>query len=279
MQALFGSSVPGVDWERTMSQRLAVLLDFRQVFDVERRRFKMIWAFNYFLDFVRHRGAGRHYPISLMIDELSSLFSIEMLAGEILGKDLDELINVIARNYRIWLTIAHQEQFQLTERIQKTFMTMGTQILGSTSDRDAAISSAKQFFRYDPYWVKKYEPAAAGSTRSEEFTIEEQFLIYSYYFTDLGRFQFLVRPAIGEGKVIQGLRRISIEGLDQGQYPDEELVALARELLMKRYGKPVGEVFAEINMRLAQKMNIPKPSVTPSKEENIVKAVPPLWTD
>jgi hypothetical protein len=42
----------------------------------------MIWAFNYFMDFVKHRGAGRHHPIGLIIDELASLFSkISKLPG------------------------------------------------------------------------------------------------------------------------------------------------------------------------------------------------------
>jgi len=216
MRAIFGASQPGVNWQTVISDGLAVLLDFRQDFDVERRRFKMIWTFNYFLDFVKRRGAGRHTPISLMIDELSSLFSVDTLNGELFGKDLDELINVIARNYRIWLTIAHQEQFQLTERIQKALMTLGTQIIGITSDWEASLTSAKQFFRYDPYWVKKYEPIGAQGYRSVEFTVEEQIQMASHKFTDLGRFQFLVRPALKEGSVMGCMLPISIYGFDHG---------------------------------------------------------------
>ncbi len=77
----------------------------------------------------------------------------------------------------------------------------------------------------------------------------------------------------------QDLRRISIERLDWGQYPDEKLVATARELLMKRYGKTVSEVIAEIKDRLSQKTSLRKLSATHSKEESVVEAIPPLWTE
>ena len=76
MKAMFGASEPGVNWNDVIQKRLIVLLDFRHEHDIERRRFKMVWAFNYLLDFIKHRGAGRHIPISLIIDEFSSLFSV-----------------------------------------------------------------------------------------------------------------------------------------------------------------------------------------------------------
>jgi len=276
MRAIFGASQPGVNWQTVISDGLAVLLDFRQDFDVERRRFKMIWTFNYFLDFVKRRGAGRHTPISLMIDELSSLFSVDTLNGELFGKDLDELINVIARNYRIWLTIAHQEQFQLTERIQKALMTLGTQIIGITSDWEASLTSAKQFFRYDPYWVKKYEPIGAQGYRSVEFTVEEQIQMASHKFTDLGRFQFLVRPALKEGSVMGCMLPISIYGFDHGLYPLQDQILRARELLTKRSGKSVNEILVEIDNRLSGRKVIQASSET--HMSTAIKS-PSLWTD
>ena len=278
MKAMFGSGELGVDWKNVIRQHLAVLLDFRQEYDVERRQFKMIWAFNYFMDFVKRRGAGRHHPISLIIDELSSLFSIETLAGQVFSKELDELINVIARNYRVWLTIAHQEQFQLTPRMQKSLMTLGTQVLGATSDSEASLASAKQFFHYDPYLVRKYEATGSTGIRSVEFKADEQFLLDSYNFTNLGRFQFLVRPAHKEGEVGRSLRQISIAGLDQDLFPNEELVTQARKLLMKRSGKPVGEVLVEIENRFLQKKGLSKLQDKALKDKTSEMDKPSLWT-
>ena len=279
MQAMFGSNSPGINWADVMHQRQAVLLDFRHEFDIERRRFKMMWAFNYFLDFVKRRGAGRHQPVSLIIDELSSLFSTDALVGEIFGKELDELINVIARNYRVWLTMAHQEQFQLMGQLSKTIMTMGTQILGSTSDWESALMSAKQFYEYDPYLVKKYEPTVYLEDRSVEFTIDEQALLHSYKFMKLRRFQFLVRRAAQEGSVERYLYPISIERLDQGHYPNEELVQQARTLLMQKRGKPVQEAVSEIQSRL-EKSKIPSKAAKKALARETTKDDPPsLWTD
>jgi hypothetical protein len=281
MQAMFGASTPGINWTEVMSQGLAVLLDIRDEFDIERRKFKMMWAFNIFLDFVKRRGAGRHQPISLIIDELSSLFSADALSGAVFGKELDELINVLARNYRVWLTIAHQEQFQLMGQMSKTIMTMGTQIFGSTSDWEAALISAKQFYEYDPYRVKKTEPIGTSifEDRTVEFTIDEQSLLHSYKFMRLRRYQFLVRRASEEGSIDRYLYPISIERLDQGQYPNEELVRQARTRLMQHRGKPINSALSEIQTRLKESIALSKPSARALAQATSENDPSPLWTN
>ena len=278
MKAMFGSSSPGVDWNRVIQRRQTVLLDFRHEHDIERRQFKMMWAFNYFLDFIKRRGAGRHQPISLVIDELTSLFPDKALASEIFGRELDELINVIARNYRVWLTIAHQEPFQLAERLQKSLFTMGTQIMGSTSDWESALYLAKQFYRYDPYLVKKEELTGWG-TRTVEYTIDEQDLLHSYTFTGLKRYQFWVRPALNEGMVGSHLYPVSIKNVDRGLYPNEELIKQARMLLMKHFGVPIDDVLREIEERVRQRKALPKRPVEVLSREVSVEEVAPLWTE
>ncbi len=259
MKAMFGASIPGIDWNRVVHERSAVLLDFRHEQDIERRRFKMVWAFNYFLTFIKHRGAGRHRPVGLIIDELTSLFSVQTLSTDLFASDLDDLINVIARNYRVWLTITHQELFQLDERARKTLMAMGTQVLGVTSDRDAALDLAREFFRFNPYWVKKREPIYNSSHgvsniidyRTVEFTMDEQTLLRSYAVSDQGRFHFLVSAAPREGDTTGALRPVTLQNLDRDRYPDEQLVAQARTLLMERRAERVSDILAEIDARFA----------------------------
>ena len=106
-------------------------------------------------------------------------------------------------------------------------MTMGTQILGVTSDPAAAEYYAHLFYHYDPRLVKKYEPVYAsveGYPRphlltSVEYTAEEQRLLKSYQFTGLGRFHFLVRPAPEEGDITGELLPVSIAGFDADSIP------------------------------------------------------------
>lgn len=257
MRAMFGSSLPGIDWHKVMLNGITVLFDFRHEHDLERRRFKMVWAFNYFLDFVRHREAGRHKPIGLIIDELTSLFSLQALSNELFGADLDELINVIARNYSIWLTIAHQEMFQLTEHIMKSLMTMGTQILGVTTDPDAAIQMARIYHKYEPYWIKKYIPTWASvegipqivDYTTEEFSLEEQIAMHSRKFFDQERFHFLIKTASGEGSVVGKLRPVTIENFDRGLYPDQSLLNETMAWLLEKNGLSIDKVLEEIRAR------------------------------
>lgn len=273
MKAMFGADQAGIDWKRIISGKYAVLLDFRGEQDLERRRFKMVWAFNYFLSFIKDRGAGRHRPVSLIVDELTSLFASSTLTTDIFASELDELINVLARNYMVWLTLAHQELFQLDERAQNVLMAMGTQMLGVTSDRSAALALARQFFRYDAYRVKKYEPMY-GSTfgmptildyRTVEFTMEEQAILNSYQFSDQGRFHFLVRTAAREGDITGALRPISLAHFDEDIYPNEELVAQAREILMERRGRPIREILSEIKARRTARQVLSVMSKPPSE--------------
>ena len=257
MRAMFGAREPGISWQRVVDQGYAVLIDFRGEHDLERLRFKMIWLYNYLLEFIRRRGPGRHKPISLIIDELTYLLQFETLRTSLLAQDLDELINRIARNYSVWLTLCHQEMYQLPETIQKTLMTMGTQILGVTTDTESAVEVARRFVRFDPQLVKKYEPVYNSSMgvlsvidyRSVEFSIEEQELLNSFRLLDLSRYHFLVSSASVEGTPGSGWQPVSIEGFDRKMYVDEVLTARARELLMARRGRLVSELLLEIEAR------------------------------
>ena len=191
MRAMFGASRPGIWWPEVDQQCLAVLVDFSGVTDPPQRAFMMRWVYHSFMEYVKWRGPGRHRPISILIDELTALLaSTEELATKAFAADLNHFINVIARNFSIWLTVCSQELYQHSEELQKTLMTMGTQILGVTSDPDAAIKLARQFYRYDPFWKKKEEAVYGGfmgqfwpiDWRSVEFTPEEQELLNSYRF-------------------------------------------------------------------------------------------------
>jgi hypothetical protein len=259
MRAMFGADTPGIDWAQVVEKRQAVLLDFRHVHDLERRRFLILWVYMSLMEFIKHRGAGRHTPISLIVDELAALGNFRTSSGSSLfADDLEELINVYARNHSVWLTLAHQELYQFEERIQKTLMTMGTHIFGVTSDPEAALTIARHIFFYDPKWLKRRDPLYMSDSmgpyivdeRPVEFSAEEQAILHSARFRQLRTFHFLVRPAPGEGTVTGELTAVSIENFDRGLWVNEELVARARALLRERCSTPIPQLLAAIETRL-----------------------------
>ena len=118
------------------------------------------------MSYIQSRGTGREKPISIVIDELASMYSS---TGNMIADDINELINVVSRNYNIWLTIAHQEMFQFDEPTRKALMTLGTQMVGHTDDSDAAMFFAKRFDYIDPYDVKDVRKQF-GSHTKQTFT-------------------------------------------------------------------------------------------------------------
>ncbi|MBN1813647.1 MAG: hypothetical protein JXA14_17540 [Anaerolineae bacterium] len=281
MRAMFGASEPGIAWDRVVAGKQTVLLDFSRELNAERRRFKLLWCFHSLCDFFKLRGmAGRDVPISFIIDELTQLLGFGAEEHSAMASDIEELISVVARNYGVYLTIAHQNLPQIgSERIQKALMTMGTQIIGVQTDPISAQLLAHTFLRYDPYAVKRQEPMWMSNMgavfvvdyRPIEFTPEEQTLLGSHRFMDLRKFEFLVRAAQSEGEMGQTLRKMSIARLDRGLYPESGWVDQARVLLMERRGRQVDEVNAQIAARQAvRSSHLPPPAQEP-------KGVPGLW--
>jgi hypothetical protein len=281
MRAMFGAAKPGIVWAQAVRKGQTVCLDFRKELNPERRRFKLLWCFRSLCDYFKLRGfAGRQRPVSFIIDEVTQLLGFGPGEHSIMAEDIEELISVVARNYGVYLTIAHQNMAQLnSERIQKALMTMGTQMIGVQTDPQSARYLADYFCRYDPYEVKRHERvwgSAYGDFyvidyRPVEFTPEEQSLSNGYEFMDLQRFEFLVRAPRREGDLRAPLRRVSIAGLDRGLYPDQELVARARGLLMKRHGRSVREVLGEIAARQR------RPGASPSPAALEAGGTPGFW--
>jgi hypothetical protein len=82
--------------------------------------------------------------------------------------------------------------------------------------------------------------------RRVEFTIDEQDRLLADQFQALGRFQFLMRRAQGEGDLTGKLTPISIAALDAGQYPSTTLLADLYPELRRRSGVPMADLLAAI---------------------------------
>ena len=206
---------------------------------------------------MKRRGAGQHVPVGLVIDELTALYNFDALAGSnIFAADLDELINVLARNYKIWLTLAHQELFQVDLKTRKTLLGMGTKIIGVTSDSEAALTLAQELFAYDPTLIRHFDPIydSRGNLidlSPVSWSIQEQQLLAARRFLTLEPFHFLVKPAVSEGNVTGSLVPLSIANIDQGIWVDEAAVSQVRRTLSERSGQPLDVLLALPAARLA----------------------------
>lgn len=245
LRAMVASHEPRIDWEAVIGAGKTVLLDFRGVLDSERRRFLMLWVFREFLTYIKRRGAGRHTPVGLVVDELTALYNFDAQAGStIFAADLDELINVLARNYSVWLLLALQELFQVDEKSRKTLLTMGTKIIGVTTDSEAALTLAGAFMPYDPTLIKHFDPVYDMRGTIVDFTprywsIEEQLLLAARAFQTLKPFHFLVKVSEREGDVTGHMQPLSIANLEPGVWVDEVAVTHLRSELAAQSGVPV----------------------------------------
>jgi hypothetical protein len=272
MLAAFSAPQSGVDWAQAIGQGQTILIDFRHEQDPDRRQFKLLYWFRSLIDYIKHRGmAGRGQEVVLMIDEITQLLGQRTQAGHsLLAEDLEELVAVLGRNFGVNVVLAHQNLSQIEERIRNILMQMGTQIIGVTTHPDDALTLARYFWFYDPYQVKKVERVWMGIStlsiggsyteptvidqRTVEFTQDEQYSLAAAKFQQLGKFQFLVRPAVGEGDVTGKLKRISLANLDRNQYPDEGELAPVRAYLRQKGGVPLTRLLQGINQpQLAEK--------------------------
>ena len=282
MRAMCGSSENELDWQRAVTHGETILLDFRHVIDLERRRFLLLWVFHSFLGFIQRRGAGRHTPVGLVVDELTALYNFDAQAGSsIFSADLDYLINVLARNNRVWLTLANQELFQVDLKTRKTLLGMGTKIIGVTADSEAAEYLAHELFPFDPALVKKYEPVFDGrgnliDMKSIEWTIAEQQVLAARHFLSLKPFHFLVKPALGEGNSTGSLMPMSIANIEQGIWVDETAVSELRAKLAARSGRPIAVLVQSLssptNYPVAQEAAAQQIGLTPVADVESVPA-------
>jgi hypothetical protein len=184
-----------------------------------------------------------------------------------LAQELDEFINVYMRQHTIWFTAAHQELYQIDEQLRNTLLSLGTYILGSTSSMESARELSDALFFRDPYWVKYYRPVYGRTLPHKPLEViaelpefmhlEEQREIFAKRIKQLGRFQFLLRPAIAEGHIGSAVLPLTIREVDRDketneyQFPDLTLIPRLRAALAKQSGIPVQTPLKEQEARLA----------------------------
>jgi hypothetical protein len=266
LQAMFGAAKPGINWHDVTQKGQTVLLDFRREQDEEMRRFKMLWVFDYLYSWIKTRGRQDEKPFGVIIDEFAHM--TQQVAGGTnpLARELDEFINVYMRQHTIWFTAAHQELYQIDDQLRNTLLSLGTYILGATSSMESARQLADALFSRDPWWVKHYrkvwgrvlphKPVEVIAEEPEFLPLEEQTELFAQRIKQLGRFQFLLRPAIAEGHIGSAVLPLSIKDEDRDretgeyQFPDASLIARVRAALAKQSGMPVQTLLKEQEQRM-----------------------------
>jgi hypothetical protein len=270
LRAMFGASKPGINWNDVAEKGQTVLLDFRREQDEEMRRFKLLWTFSYLYEWIKTRGRSDDTPFGVIIDEFAHMTQKVAGGTNPLAQELDEFINVYMRQHTIWFTAAHQELYQIDEQLRNTLLSLGTYILGGTSSMESARTLADALFSRDPWWVKYwrpvYEPRPSWArSRPQEYEppkepefmpLEEQTELFAQRIKGLGRFQFLLRPAIAEGHIGSAVLPLTIRDLDRDketgecQFPEAHLMQRLHAALVKHTGIPLKKLLAEQEQRL-----------------------------
>jgi hypothetical protein len=271
-RAMFGATEPGIKWDEVVQKKQTVLPDFRHEQDEEMLRFKMLWAFDYLYSWIKTRGRQDDNPFGVIIDEFAHMTQKVVDAANPLAKDLDTFINVYMRQHTIWFTAAHQELYQIDEQLRNTLLSLGTYILGGTSSMESARTLADALFSRDPWWVKYWRPVYEprpywARSRPDDYEppkepefmpLEEQTELFAQRIKNLGRFQFLLRPAVAEGHIGSAVLRLSIQDEDRDkatgeyQFPDSALIQRLRRALAKQSGIPIARLLKEQESRVPQ---------------------------
>jgi hypothetical protein len=272
LRAMFGASTPGINLNDVARKGITVLLDFRHEQDEEMRRFKMLWSSDYLFSWSKTRGRQDDNPFGVIIDEFAHMTQQAEGRTNPLAKDLDTFINVYMRQHTIWFTAAHQELYQIDEQLRNTMLSLGTYILGGTSSMASARTLADALFSRDPWWVKYWRPvfpsvppSARGKLEAyqpilepEFMPLEEQTELFAQRIKGLGRFQFLLRPAVAEGHIGSTVLPLTIRDLDRDketgeyQFPEVPLMQRLRTALAKQSGVPIARLLQEQENRLPQ---------------------------
>lgn len=251
LRAMFCTAPASLDLPSVVANRQTVIADFRGETNPRARLFKTRWVFDVLLAYIRHRGAGRHRPFALHIDEVTELTNQASLDQDLFAADLDYLLNVLCRNSNVWATIAHQQLWQLSERTQETLLSMGTQMIGVVSDFPSAEALAKRYWALSPHRVKRWRNVWMSSSDPQtgaalpfvveqepvDFPLDEQAFLAARAMMGLRPFEFLVKPR-DEMKLTKVSLAADMDGLWPTDHP--ALLAQIRGNLGRRLCPPDG---------------------------------------
>jgi hypothetical protein len=303
LRAMFGALKPGIDFAAVERNGQTVLIDFRSETDPQLKRFKLLWIFSSIFEYSKLRGRREH-PLGLIIDEMASLCQHVPAGENPLADLLDEFINVYMRNHHIYFTYAHQSIYQLDKKLRNSLLSLGTYIFGRSATIQEARELGDLLWKNDPFrvkhsrtvWGKVDPPPLLGysrygydryperyqdylkwqsphfpyyvlATEPEFMSLEDQREEAANRLTELGLFEFFLRPSLREGEVSNTVSQVRIASVMQDketgeyQFPDQAVVARIRSLLETTSGTPIQRLLAEQDALIPteQQQELPRP--------------------
>jgi hypothetical protein len=253
-RATYGSARPGFDYGHSLHK---VVFHIGSGAEGEHTQRMLDWELRSLIAFIRRRGSGRHTPVGIFIDEISTMFVESDKGMEIFAHLLAELVHVLRRQYRVHpLCVIHQNQAQLHPQIAQHLAALG-QIVGKVADYETAIQLVPQLFDQRPL-VKYWDPVLMHLPnrgieivhhRPVEYTQREIEHMQAQLLLSLDTFKFLCRLS----PFAEGGRRTELQQLDfsplLGRFPDDAFVKAMRRQLAAASGLPIAQVLAEIEAR------------------------------
>jgi hypothetical protein len=226
--------------------------------------------------------------LGLIIDELATLSQHVPTGDNPLVDLLEQLINVYMRNHRIYFTCCHRSIYQVDEKLRNSLFSLGTYLFGRCDTPQEARELGDLLWKNDPFRVKhsrtvwgKVDPppllhsySRYGYDRYPEWYADYRMLepTFPYYvlatepefmsledqreeaanrLTDLGLFEFMLRPSLREGAVSSEVSQVNLARLMQDKatgefcYLDQAVVAGIRSQLETVSGTPIKTLLAE----------------------------------
>lgn len=259
-RATYCAVKPGFSWQDVVDRGQTVLLDFRSFADQDDLRvFGLVWWFRSLFGFIKKRGAGRHTPIGLVIDELWHFLSGNADQQDLIAGDFEELVVTRSRSHQVWLSLSHQELNQLSRRMGNVLMSLGTQIFAGTSDlEEGAEVWAKRFDDFELLKARAHRNVWGSAFRGPDYIREEQPVLMTIQeqirktaqekYMHLPPLTFWGAVASREGELGRSPVRFTVSTEDG--FVDQEKVTIARKRLAERSGRLITEVLAEIAERI-----------------------------
>jgi len=165
------------------------------------------------------------------------------------------LADVWARNANMmYFFLSQHLHAQFSDEMVATLLSSGNLVLGNMSDARDRQTLAQQLIPYHADRINHLEPVYSGSPpqvidwRPKFFSVSEKQAIASQAF-NLGKFRYVVRHPRSQGDLTGMVKAKNLEGLDRGQWVNEELVNPIIDWVVARNEPPRQEREQEIKLR------------------------------
>jgi hypothetical protein len=257
LRATFGAAQAGLDYETITREGITVIIDGSGLEGEYLQQILQWIFFQAIIAFLHWRGSGRHAPLGIILDELSTFHADSPEAMDLFAQRFGQVAHVLKRHYQVKpFIVIHQNEAQLHPKMAAHLAAFGNQIIGKPPDYESALALAEQLFDYRPL-VKRRDPIYMNlpdrgpvvvDHRPVEYRRDELLHMQAQLLMRLDTFKFLCRLTKREGGGQGPLRQLDIAPL-VGPFPDEAKVATLRQQLIAASGIPIRQVLAEIEDR------------------------------